>query len=75
METTKGKAAALKALKARRARNAKKPKIDNSSLPAGSPMFFDCLTCNAEIVVPETYLYKPDLCEECLALKKLGWLE
>jgi transcription elongation factor Elf1 len=73
--TAKGKNVALKALADRRKRNEKKRRIDNSSLPAGSPMYFDCLSCNGDIVVPEGYISRPKLCDECGALKDLGWLE
>ena len=71
--TVHGKTVALQALAERRANQPKK--IDNNSLYAGSPMYFYCLSCGAEIVVPESYLRKPDLCEECQALKAMGWLE
>lgn len=73
--TEQGKEIALKTLADRRAINKDRKRTDNGSLPAGSPMFFDCLTCGEEISVPETYLKKPDLCSECWQLKKLGWLE
>lgn len=73
--TTQGKEFALQKLAERRAANAGKPKFDNSSLPAGSPMYFPCLTCGDFIVVPENYTKKPSLCPECSALKELGWLE
>jgi hypothetical protein len=66
---------ALKALAARRQNNLQKKRIDNASLPAGAPMYFDCLTCAADIVVPEDYMTKPKLCPECQALKEVGWLE
>lgn len=73
--TEQGKAPALEALSQRRARfkDAKLP--DNASLPAGSPMFFRCIGCGSPIVVSEGYISKPDTCEECAALVKLGWLE
>lgn len=73
--TTEGKKAALQALAQRRKANKKRKRIDNSSLYAGSPMHFDCIGCGADIVVPESYITKPDLCPECSALKRLGWLE
>ena len=44
-------------------------------LPARSPMFFGCLSCNAAISVPENYLSRPSLCSDCQALKELDWLE
>lgn len=73
--TSQGKAYALEQLKLRREKNANKKSIDNSSLYAGSPMYFDCLTCKETIMVPESYISKPSLCSECSALKQLGWLE
>jgi hypothetical protein len=73
--TTQGKEHALKKLAERRAHNRERPLIDNSSFPAGAPMFFPCLACGGTIAVPESYLSKPDLCPECQALKTLGWLE
>lgn len=73
--TENGKKFALEQLEIRRKENSKVPIVDNSSLPAGSPMFFRCLTCGATIAVPEMWLSKPDLCEECSALETLGWLE
>jgi hypothetical protein len=75
METTKGKAEALKALAKRRA---KPPKgIDNSRLPAGAPMYYYCTSCGHEAdVLPESHWGRPkQLCGECQALKDLGWLE
>lgn len=73
--TQQGKAFALKALAARRKANKSRKRVDNSSLHAGSPMYFYCVTCGEEIVVPENYTTKPDLCTECQALKSAGWLE
>jgi len=72
--TTQGKDAAVKALEERRKANKGKPRINNSSLHAGSPMYFYCIGCGGEIVVPESYTSKPDCCRECEAMKKLGWL-
>jgi len=73
--TTKGKAKALAALKKRRAHPPKQ--IDNASLYAGSPMYFYCKSCGwLADTKPESYLDRPKpLCEECQALKDLGWLE
>jgi len=73
--TTQGKTVALKALKERRKANRNRESIDNASLYAGSSMHFDCLGCNADISVPESYITRPKLCAECQALKDLGWLE
>lgn len=73
--TTQGKKKAIAALEKRREENNTRERIDNGSLYAGSPMHFDCLTCGADIVVPESYITRPDLCTECQALKDLDWLE
>lgn len=43
--TTQGKQHALAALAERRAKSKDRKPFDNSSLPAGAPMFFLCLTC------------------------------
>lgn len=73
--TEQGKQHALEALRQRRKKNKDKEPLDNSTLPAGAPMYFPCLTCGDYIGVPESYISKPDLCAECAALKDLGWLE
>lgn len=78
LATEKGKAFALKALAKRRKENEKKEKIDNSTLYAGSPMYFYCKTCGGLAdTVPENYFINlpKQLCDECQALKDLGWLE
>jgi len=75
LATEKGKEFALAALKKRREKNKDKKRVDNSSLYAGSPMYFYCITCGEEFTVPESYTARPSLCEECQALKALGWLE
>lgn len=77
LATTQGKEVALSALHKRREENKKKKKINNASLPAGSPMYFYCIACDglAE-VCSEGYTHSPKrLCDECQALKDLGWLE
>ena len=68
------KKGALAALAVRRKANAKRKKINNDELPAGAPMYFYCLTCDAEIIVPESYQTRSKLCGDCQALKDLGWL-
>lgn len=73
--TEKGRALALEALRKRREKNKNIQRVDNSSLNAGSPMYFYCITCNGEIVVSEGYITHPKLCGECNALKDAGWLE
>ncbi|MBI4158189.1 MAG: hypothetical protein HY505_01010 [Candidatus Yanofskybacteria bacterium] len=75
LATQKGKKFALAALKKRRANQPKQ--IDNSSLYAGSPMYYYCRSCGhlAE-TLPECHTSIPKkLCDECQALKDLGWLE
>ena len=75
LATVKGKKFALEALAKRRKKKVKK--INNGSLYAGSPMYYYCKSCPclAE-VLPETHISRPkQLCDECQALKDLGWLE
>ena len=75
LATTQGKEYALKKLAERRANPPKQ--INNSSLYAGDPMYFYCICCGHESdISPESYTCKPKkLCDECQALKDLGWLE
>ena len=78
LATTKGKQFALKALAKRREENATKTKIDNSSLRAGSPMYFYCKSCDGLAdTLPENYFLSTPrkLCGECQALEDLRWLE
>ncbi len=72
--TELGKDQALKALAERREANKTITRIDNSKLYAGEPMYFYCIGCGAQIMVPEGYITKPDCCPECTAMRKLGWL-
>ena len=73
--TTSGKTAALEALANRRRKNKDIKRVNNARLPAGSPMYFYCITCREEMVEPEGYLSRSQTCSECSALKELGWLE
>lgn len=75
LATTKGKEFALKALADRR--DNPPTQIDNSSLPAGSPMYFYCNYCShLSDTLPEGYLSRPShICAECKALKDAGWLQ
>ena len=75
LATTEGKEAALKALAERREN--KPEQINNGRLPAGSLMYFYCVSCGHQSdALPETYTCTPGkLCDECAALKDLGWLE
>lgn len=77
MKTTLCKTSALAALKERRKKNMKLKQVDNSSLPAGSPMYFYCISCgNSSDILPELYIGTPKkLCGKCQALKDMGWLE
>ena len=73
--TTHGREYALAMLKARQANPPSQ--IDNSRLPAGSVMYYYCLTCgHLADCLPESHLSVPSkLCIECEALKEAGWLE
>jgi hypothetical protein len=75
--TSQGKTVALAGLVARREAAKTQKLIRNQDLYAGSPMFYCCIGCGLQnIVMPEGWFRsKPDLCEECTALKGLGWLE
>lgn len=51
-------------------------KINNSSLYAGSPMYFYCKLCDGEIVLPEGFTCSvPKLCTDCDFMKDMGWLD
>ena len=68
------KGSALIALAERKSNPPKK--IDNSSLYAGSPMYFYCKICDGEIVLPESFTCAvPKLCKECDFLKEMSWLD
>lgn len=73
--TEQGKAAAINALEERRANKPKQ--IDDGDLPVGSPMHFYCIACGHSAgTLPESYTSDPPkLCDECKAMKDLGWLE
>ena len=75
LATIPGKDRAFAALAKRCNINKTRKRIDNSSLYAGSPMHFDCSCCGADIMVPENYIIRPKLCDECEVLKNRGWLE
>jgi hypothetical protein len=66
---------ALEVLEKRREANKDRPRLDNSSLPAGSPMYFYCIVCGGLIIVPETYMIRPKLCNPCSDMKTMGWLD
>ena len=59
-----------------RERRANQPQeIDDGKLYAGSPMHYRCISCGWYIVVSERWITREELCDECDALKTLGWLE
>jgi len=61
---------AMKQFEKRKKKNSKEAKIDNSSLYAGSPMYFYCKFCDAQTdVLPECYIGKPkQICTPCEVL-------
>lgn len=63
------KDAALAALAQRREENRSRKRVDNAALYAGSPMYFDCVGCGEEIVVPEDYVTRHKFCPKCQTLK------
>lgn len=77
LATTRSKKFALEALKKRRAANKKQKKVDNSSLYAGSPVYYYCVSCGGLAdVLSECHIYSPkNLCDECQALKDMNWLK
>lgn len=76
LATTRGKQYATERLFQRRRQNENRKKVDNGSLHAGSPMHYYCKSCNGEMILPEAHTCAvPTLCDECKALKELGWLE
>ncbi|MDR2540660.1 MAG: hypothetical protein LBD11_02500 [Candidatus Peribacteria bacterium] len=74
LATQKGKKFALAALKERRQNPPEQ--VNNSSLRAGSPMYYYCNTCgHLSDVLPEAHIGSPKRwCKECQALKDEGWL-
>ena len=52
-------------------------KIDNSTLPAGSPVFTYCRHCGVPLEkLPEDYLFRPySECSQCSGLANEGWLD
>lgn len=77
MSTTQVKdSAAIERLKARIEKSAQSKKVDNSSLPAGSPMYFYCRLCGVLCdTKPESYLTAPKkYCDDCYDLKETSGL-
>ena len=52
-------------------------KVNNSTLPAGSPVFTYCRHCGIPLEkLPEDYLFRPySTCSQCSGLENEGWLE
>ncbi len=50
--------------------NREKQQPDNTKQQAGAPMTFLCEVCQGDIVVPEDYLIRGKLCQDCLRLEK-----
>lgn len=74
--TASGREMALRKLAERRATYKRLPEDYNAGLPAFSPMFYNCIGCNAIFSLPEDWMPpRRQLCEECEALKTMGWLE
>lgn len=76
LATTRGKEAALAALEERRTN--RPTQIEDWKLPAGANMHFYCISCgHLSDVLPEGYFISQPkkICDECQAMKELGWLE
>lgn len=65
---------AVRQFEKRKAENAEKPKIDNASLPAGSPMYYYCKFCGDHTeTLPETHIRAPKvICDPCKVLNDHG---
>jgi len=65
---------ALEKFKERKAANASRERIDNSRLPAGSPMHYYCRFCgDATETLPECHLSQPiTCCDPCHFLHQRG---
>ena len=54
--------------KDRKRQNAKLPRVNNATLPAGSPMFYYCRLCGAEMTRPEDDVEPaPKFCPDCIS--------
>ena len=62
--------------KLRRQKHSKTPRIDNSSLHVGSPMYFYCKGCHIQhCTKPENYTSSaPKYCDACEPLAKHGMI-
>lgn len=68
---------AIKGFAFRYKRNSKEKQINNSDLPAGSPMYYYCKKCLAYITtLPECHFGRaPSLCTACEFLVKQGVID
>ena len=75
LETQKEKELALRALDERKREALKQERVDNASLPVGSPMYYYCKFCRLLTdVLPESHVGPPQkYCDECQKLKDAGW--
>lgn len=67
-------ALAMQQYRKRKAENDKKTRVDNSSLHAGSPMYFYCKFCgDPTCTLPEGYIGQPKkICDPCKILNDHG---
>lgn len=74
LEDDPEKEAALAALEARKM--SAPNRVDNASLPQGSPLYFYCTVCgHPSDVVPEASMITPkQLCPACESMKAMGYL-
>jgi hypothetical protein len=68
---------AIKQFCRRREHAIKHGQIENSSLPAGYPLYFYCNFCGILLeTLPEDYLFRPRRqCSQCKGLSELRWLD
>jgi hypothetical protein len=68
---------AIKQFLRRREYAIKQGQIDNSSLPAGYPMYFYCTHCGILLeTLPEEYIFRPRRqCSQCKGLSEMRWLQ
>ncbi|HXV27131.1 MAG TPA: hypothetical protein VD862_03880 [Candidatus Paceibacterota bacterium] len=77
LSTDAGKAFALRALQERITRAGKEKRVDNSSLYAGSPMYYYCGMCGGlSDVLPESHSERPRRrCGPCQEMLNAGYSE
>lgn len=68
---------ALEQFKKRKEANSKKERINNSSLPAGSPMYYYCALCGDHTeTLPESHVKRPKTtCDPCKILRDHGLVD